>query len=269
MRWPAQQIVATHGTTSADLRAACKKALRRLVHDRAGQTRIAAADALALFGPDPDAAADLAAAATADNERDVRFAAARALLKVSGSNDPSAGRTLVALVSDAEPIGDRSAILDSVMSAGDQVQEQAIAALARLLADVDLSTHGDIVECLAACGPRARAALPVFERLLSDEDPAERAAAGIAIAAIEGKESERVVPILLKMIDDVAIAAENRQAALEKIRELNEAELVKATSILIRQLASRNAEVRRTAIDMLGAIIETTPAEMPAPPGSK
>ena len=106
----------------------------------------------------------------------------------------------------------------------------------------------------------------VYQR---DEDPAERATAGIAIAAIEGKESERVVPILLKIIDDLAIATENRQAALEKIRELNKAELVKATPILIRQLASPNADVRRTAMEMLGTIIETTPAEMPAPPGSK
>ena len=83
----AQLIVTTRGKMSPALRAQSIKALRRLVHDQASETRIAAADALGLFGPDPEAAADLAAA-TGDNDRDVRFAAARALLKVSGANDP-------------------------------------------------------------------------------------------------------------------------------------------------------------------------------------
>ena len=78
-----------------------------------------------------------------------------------------AGRTLVALVADPEPIADRRAVLDVVLSAGEDVQDQAVAALARLLADVDLTNdqsdiHGDVVDCLVACGPRARAALPAL-----------------------------------------------------------------------------------------------------------
>jgi HEAT repeat protein len=255
------------------LRSKSIKALRRLVHDQASVTRIAAADALGLFGPDPEAAADLAAA-TGDNDRDVRFAAARALLQVMGANDAIARRTLVALVADPEPIADRRAVLNVVLTAGKDVQDQAVAALARLLADVDLANdkgdiHGDVVDCLVACGPRARAALPAFERLLNDEDPANRASAGIAVATIGGNANPRAIPLLLKMIDDLAMSPESRQAALEKIRELNEAEVVKATPILIRQLGYNSAEVRLTAMGMLGSIIENTPALMPGPTAAK
>jgi len=259
-----QPIVTMHERMPPDLRSQSIKALRRLLHDQATQTRIAAADALAVFGPDPEVASDLVAA-TADNNRDLRFAAARALLKVSGANDPYARLTLVALVADLEPIGDRRAILDVILTAGEETQNQAVAALARLIADIDIPIlRSDVVDCLLACGPRARAAMPTFERRLNDEDPAERAMAGMAIATIESSETERVIPILLKMIDDLAIAPESRKAALDKIRELKATELVKATPILIRQLGSKSAQVRLTAMEMLGDIIGDTPAAMPA-----
>ena len=109
-----------------------------------------------------------------------------------------------------------------------------------------------------------------FERLLDDEDPASRAIAGIAVATIGGNANPRTIPLLLKMIDDLTIAPESRQAALEKIRELNEAELVKATPILIRQLGSKSAEVRLTAMEMLGSIIEQHALrELPGPTAAK
>jgi HEAT repeat protein len=106
--------------------------------------------------------------------------------------------------------------------------------------------------------------LPALERVLDDADPAVRAHAGIAFATIEGKATPRAIPILLKIIDDLAIAPESRQVALEKIRELDVAELVKATPILIRQLGSNAAQVRLTAVEMLGSIMEQTPAVFPA-----
>jgi HEAT repeat protein len=260
----AQFIGTTHGKMSPSLRAESIKALRQLMHDQANQTRIAAADALGLFGPDPEAAADLASA-TGDSDRDVRFAAASALLKVGGANDRVAGRTLVALVADPEPIADRRAVLDVILSAGLEVQDQAVAAVATLITDVDLTSHGDLVDCLVAFGPRARAALPTLERLWNNEDPAVRAIAAIAAATIGGNANPRIIPSLLKTIDDVAVTPDFRQAALDKIRELNEAELVKATPILIRQLGSKDLDVRFTAINMLGNIIGNVPAEMPDP----
>jgi HEAT repeat protein len=240
-------------------------ALHRLLKDQASMNRVAAADSLGEFGPDLEVVADLVAA-TADNERDVRLAATRALLKANGANDRSAGRTLVALVADPEPIADRRAVLDVVMSASEEVQIQAAKALACLLNDVDKSIDADVIDCLAALGPRARAALPALERLFIDgESSTERAITGIAVATIGGKLSPRTIPILLRIIDDVSVASELRQSALGRIRELDEAKLVKVTPILIRQLASKNQDVRVAAMEMLGCVVYDTPFELPAP----
>ena len=250
------------------LRALSSKALRPLLKDRASPTRIAAADALGQLGPDPDAAADLIVAA-GDPERDLQLAAARALLKINGANDPTAGRTLVALIASREPIGDRMIILELVKSASAGVQDQAMAALASLLTDADLMIHQDVIDCLVAAGPRARLALPAVERLLNDKDPRQRCMAAIAVARIEVKTSPRTLPILLKVIEDVAVMPEERHEILEIFRESNAADLVKATPILIRQLGSKNPNVRTAAMEMLGLIIGDTPAEMPGPISEK
>jgi HEAT repeat protein len=145
------------------------------------------------------------------------------------------------------------------------VQNQAAAALAGLLDDADTSIDGDVIDCLVTVGPRARAALPALERLMDDEDSAHRASAGIAFATIGGKSMPRAIPILLAILDDLSLAPEWRQSALGKIRELDEAKLVKATPILLRQLASKNQDVRLAAMEMLGGIICDTPVELPAP----
>ena len=87
------------------------QALRRLLKDRSSAVRTAAAEALAGFGPDPAAAADLIAA-TGDLDRAVRFAASVALLKLNGPTDSPAARTLVALVADPDAVPDRLAIFE-------------------------------------------------------------------------------------------------------------------------------------------------------------
>jgi HEAT repeat protein len=240
------------------------KALRLLLKDKASLTRIAATDALGQLGPEPEVVADLVAA-TGDADRDVRFAAARALLKVNPINDRAAARTLVALILDRDPVDDRRAVLDVMMSSSQELQDQAVAALAALLADVDPTIRPDVIDCLVAAGPRARAALPALEGLLKDEDPIHRAIAGLAVATITGQSSPRVTAILLRIIEDLEVPRDWRQSALGKIRELNEADLVKATPILIRQLGSKDMLVRLDALQMLGEILENAPAEMPAP----
>jgi HEAT repeat protein len=255
-------VMSARGTASG-LRTEIITALRRLLKDNSSATRVAAADALGHFGPDAATAAHLVTAIR-DQKRNVRFAAARALLKVSGPDDPSAGQTLVALVGDPEPIADRRAVLDVVMSASEAVQDQAAAVLAGLLSDVDTSSDADVIDCLVPLGPRARVALPALGRLLDDEDPAHRALAGIAFATIGGKSVPRAIPTLLRILDDLSLAPEWRQSALGKIRELDEAELVNATPILIRQLASKNQDVRLAAMEMLGQVVYDTPAELPA-----
>jgi HEAT repeat protein len=210
------------------------------------------------------AAAGLAAA-TRDSDSDVRLAAARALLKVSGANDRSAGQALVALVADREPIVDRRGVLDLVMSTTEELQDQAATALAGLLSDANKSVAEDVMECLLAMGPRARPAAPVLERRLIDEDPVHRATSAIALATIGGKSMPTAIPNLLKIIDDLAVPTQWRTAAFGKIAELDAAKLVKVTPILIRQLTSKDQGVRLAAMDMLAAIVTDVPAELPAP----
>ncbi len=243
-------------------------ALRRLLKDRDGTTRVAAAAALELFGPDPETVADLGAA-TSDTERAVRLAVAQALLKVNGPNDPAASRTLVALVADPEPVADRRAVLDVVLSASIEVQDQVAFALAGLLDDIDVSIDGDVMECLTAMGPKARAAMPAIERLLDRADPVQRAGAAIALATVGAKSTPNVIPNLLKVVGDLSVPVEWRQSALGKIIEIDEAKVVLATPILIEQLASKNVEVRENAVEMLRGIISERPAELPVPAGAK
>ena len=184
------QFVSTPLTTTAvDLRAASIAALRRLLQDQESKTRVAAAEALGHFGRDAGSAADLAAA-TGDEERDVRLAAAQALLRINGSSDPAAGRTLMSLVADPEPIADRRAVLDVVLSASTEVQDQAAVALgARLNAD-DISINADVMDCLAAMGTGA----PAYRR--SSGNSTTRipfgAGAAVALASIDRRSTARV-----------------------------------------------------------------------------
>jgi HEAT repeat protein len=264
----AQLASPSSGTPAVDLRAASIVALRRLLKDPVGTTRVAAAEGLGHFGPDAGAAADLEAA-TGDKERDVRLAAARALLRVNGSSDPSAGRTLVALVADPEPIADRRAVLDVVLSASTEVQDKAAVALAGLLTADEISTSADVMECLVTMGPRARAALPAIERQLDDDDPVQRAGAAVALASIGGKSPARVIDHLLKIVADLSAPVEWRQAALGKIWDVDETKVVLATPILIRQLASKTVDVRENAVEMLRGIVSEWPAALPDPAGAK
>src|SRR5262249_14263268 len=76
---------------------------RRLIEDRSGLVRAEAVGALGEFGPEAAVIADLAKAA-GDGERAVRLAAARGLAKLNGPDDPTAARTLIALVSDPDAV---------------------------------------------------------------------------------------------------------------------------------------------------------------------
>jgi HEAT repeat protein len=254
--------------TQSRLRADTIKVLRLLLRDRVTATRIAAADALGQFDADPGVAADLVAAAE-DTDRQVQLAAARALLRINGPGDPTAGRILVSLMGSRDPVGDRMMVLETVKSATAQVQREAMTALASLLTEADHAIHPDVIDCLVAAGPLARSAVPALEQLLLDKDPEERNLAGVGIAKIEGKTGARTLPILLDLIADVAAMREKRQSLIEMIRQSNAADLVKVTPILIRQLGSRNPQIRADAMEMLGTIIGDTPAEMPAAPAGK
>ena len=196
----------------------------------------------------------------------MRFAAARALMKVSGDCDRLAGPTLVALVADPEPMADRRAVLDLVLSAGVEVQDQAAPHWRGYLptSTCQCTATWSIAWWHSGPGRRLRCQ---HSNVAERRRPRRRAIAGIAFATIGRNETRRAVLILLKMIDDLAIAPESRQAALEKIRELNETELVKATPILIRQLGSQKRGGATHGDWHAQSIIENMPA-LDAGPGS-
>ena len=244
-------------------RSAGLEALGRLLKDRSDAVRAAAAESLGEFHPDPGAASALVAA-TGDADRAVRLAAARVLIVKCGG-DRSAIRTLLAMVADPEPVPDRGAVLEVLKRAGDEAQDQAVAALTGLLSHVDPLVLPDVINCLVTLGPRARAALPALERLWKDPDAGVNVAARQAIVAIEGRETPRGVAILLEMIADPTIPIDQREAAMWTVVEVNPSGLVKVTPSLIRQLGDADPYVRTSAAELLSVIVRSTRAEMPDP----
>ena len=142
-------------------------------------------------------------------------------------------------------------------------------ALAGLLSHADPAVLPDVIACLGESGPRARAALPALEKLLDDREPSTRAAAVMAILAVEEKPSTRATAVLLEMIADKDLSQDWRNDALGRIKELNPAALSKATPGLILQLGDPSADVRRAALELLQMIIEDTPAKMPGPAAAR
>jgi HEAT repeat protein len=237
-----------------------------LLKDPSSRVRTSAAKALEDYGRDPEVVADLVTAAD-DEEREVRVAAAQALLKLNGAGDRTAARTLLAMVADPGPIPDRLIILTALSAASEDVRGRAVALLAELSSRAEPSVLPDVISCLIEIGPLARGALPALGRLLNDEDPDLRAEVGMAVVMIEGKESQRAVEILARMIADAELTQERRQTALGMLQEVNRAAAAKSTSALIRQLGDADPQVRRNALDLLSQIVDDTAAEMPAPAG--
>ncbi len=248
-------------------RGSCLDALRRLLDDPSPLVRAEAVTALAVFGPDPATTANLSQA-TRDLDRTVRFAGARALLKINGPADRQAGQTLVTLVADPTPIPDRREIMDALMNTTGDSPKNGVLALATLLSKRDPFVVPDVIDCLTAVSDRASAAVPALESLWSDPHYELRVQAGMAIVAIDGRPSPHV-DILVDIISDATLQLGEREAAVPGLQEAGPRALTKATPELLRQLTDQNAQVRLDAAQLLGSIIDQAPATLPAmkPPG--
>jgi HEAT repeat protein len=144
------------------------------------------------------------------------------------------------------------------------LQEKALTALAGLLSPGDPLVLAELIECLTAAGPKARASLlPALEKLLYAEDPGTRAAAAKAITTMEERESPRVMAVMADLITEKILPQDLRLEALGRVHERNPAALAKVTPALIRQLGDPSADVRRAALELLSQIIEDTPARLP------
>ena len=229
-----------------------------------------------------------------------------ALIKINGPDDPTAARTLVAMVASPDAVPDRQEVLQAVKTMSDAVQDRAVAALAGLLSRGDPDIVPDVIACLPEAGPRARAALPALEAFLTTPNLA-CARAGMAIVTIEGQEDPPTVPngssggmsgggmaamsmgggtgtaivpgagqgnprslaILLRLIADAGVQRDVRENAIAMIRGVNPSALAKATPDLVRQLADADPNIRRNAVDLLSMLIDVAPAELPAAPGAR
>ena len=264
-------LVSTAGSPrglAPELRKSCVESLRRLLKDQSSQVRVEAASSLAVYGTDPAAAADLIVA-TSDEDRAVRLAAARGLLKVNGPSDRSAARTLIALVSDRDPVPDRLAVMDVLKNTSEAVQDQAAAALGELLSHRDALALPDVIDCLSDAGIRGRAVISGLEGLLMDDDPALRTKAAMAIVTLEGQSRTRAVEILVRTVADPAAPQDARESAIARLREAKSEALEGATPDLIRQLGDSNAVVRQNALSLLSMIVDESPAKMPSPADGK
>lgn len=183
---PGSPTAAPVGSDAA-LRDDAIRTLRRLLKDRSSLVRAEAAGPLSLFGRDPAIAADLDAA-LGDADRAVRLAAAQALRKVNGPDDPAAARALVAMVEDPDAVPDRAEVLRVIKTMGESVQDRAVAALVGLLSSAEPDVLPDVIATLPEAGPRARSAVPALEALLDRGEPGLRAGAAMALLAIESPE---------------------------------------------------------------------------------
>src|SRR5262249_40429349 len=146
------------------LRTKSSETLRKLLKDRSSEIRARAADALAKCGPD-SATTALLTAATVDEDRAVRFAAARSLLTHNGPADSTAARTLIALLVEPEVDVDRRAVLKVLNDTGADVQKHAMSALMGLLSHDDPGVVIDVIDSIPAAGNQARLALPALQRV--------------------------------------------------------------------------------------------------------
>jgi HEAT repeat protein len=251
------------GESEKQLSSQTLAALRRMLTDTSETVRAAAADALAEFGPDPGAIAQLKTA-THDKVRAVRLAATRTLLKVRGTADGSVVDSLLALVADPEPVDDRRTLMDLVARAGDDVQDRVVGALLELLVHGDPFIHLEVVTCLAAAGPRARGASTTLMNLTQNRDafPTLRSEAGKALESIDGPRSPRTLAAWVGMVADPTLPLSFREAALSRVLEAQPSALAKATPSLVRQLGDEKLTIRTNALQLLGPIIDVVPAEI-------
>lgn len=254
--------------SAAALRGESLRMLGRLLNDRSSVVRGAAAAALAAFRIDPVATAGLVRASN-DDDPLVRFNAARSLLEINGPNDPTATRTLLALVADPDAGPIRGSALEALKQSRSEVQDQASAALIGLLSHDDPAVVAEAIACIPHTGARARAAVPRLESLLDADEVHVRAAAGMAILTIEGHTSARAVAILVRMIADSTLLPNTRETAVALLMEADPDALVKATPALVGQLGDVSSTVRCNAVNLLSMFIDRTRAEMPASSDAK
>ena len=197
----------TLGYTRPPSKAAVEALIVGLRDDDA-RARYEAADALGRLGPDAVSAAEALARALEDGDPGVRLRSARALWRIGGKVSELAPTALLGLVEQTAPTNPpvRLDATDVIIKMGGETEKRALASLISLLADHAPAVRREVIECLERFGPRARDAVPAFERALGDEDRVVRCLAALALSEIEGWEKGRARAVLKAMVDDPALS---------------------------------------------------------------
>jgi len=168
-------------------------ALVRALADANPHRRRRAARALEEIGPDASSAVPALTAALED--RTLRVAAARALVRIDPAN---AARQLPVLITGlSDP--DRDVALLSVEALAELRTPAAVPALIHALDDN--RTHELAVEGLRRLGPRAAAAVPALVQTLQDGREAERIRAAFALGEM-GVAAIEAMPALIERLSD-------------------------------------------------------------------
>jgi HEAT repeat protein len=262
--YDAQSMAAASGSTQTSEATAI---LCRLLKDSLVDVRSTAAEQLGRggLGPAPD---ELVAAAS-DPDRGVRRAVANSLLRRNGPADPTAAHLICTLIADPKPVADRFEIMKLAQETSTENRERAVQALAGLIPKADVGVLPDVIACLGQYAPQSPAALKVLDRLLDDPELSTRASAAVAILAIDDKPTPRLIAVLAQILTGKELPQDWRMDALGRLKETNPKALSTATQEVIRQLGDKSPDVRHAALDLLSAVIDELPAEMPGTHGGK
>jgi signal transduction histidine kinase len=208
--------------------------LRAGLKDADTRVRCAAADYLAQFRLEVPALADDLTEVLNDQDPDVRFRAARALWLRKGHGSEAAIQALIGLAgSPAVPHNPgRFEVVRLIQHTEEKAQLRAISALIPLIDAKDPTVRREAVECLAAFGPQAHAAVPSLERILDRDDRVLRCLAASALSGIEGWDKDRVEASLGPLIDDLALPPQMRQT----IDSVTKSNLVRRNPEYVRSL---------------------------------
>jgi HEAT repeat protein len=181
------------------LNAALPELARVLVEEPNAQVRLAAAEALEMFGPGVAPVAEVLVTALQDRDRFVRWVAARTLGNANQRNAPGAVAGLARLLQD-EDLDVRLAAAESL---GDfaEAAAPAVPALIVLVNQDDARMRERAIQSLVEIGPKAAGAVPSLTQALRNKDHRVRRAAAEALGTFQ-EQARSAVPALLRAIDD-------------------------------------------------------------------
>lgn len=234
--------------------------LRPLLDDPETWVRVEGAHAIAWFGEKGEARSRLIGI-LADEDPEVRYAAAKALMAIVGPKDPDAVRVLMSLFTEQVGTIDRRMLLEDLLLAGEGIPKAAIDTLAGEISRGGSLERHEALALLSQIGDRAEGTAMALRGLLEDEDPQLRRLAALEIVRLEGKGAPPAAfAILLGTVIDPGQVLDDRLGALVTLHEANPEEMAKAGPDLVRQLGDPSQDIRLAAHELLFGIVEVAPA---------